>query len=104
VIGGFNSSNTTHLVEIGSSKVPAFHVEGAQDLISPRWIRHKRLGESGPILSGGWLPTGEITIGLTAGASTPNSEIGRAILRLLRFRGFPDSLLATLVSSHGNAT
>jgi len=100
VIGGFNSSNTTHLVEIGvSHRVPTFHVERAEDLLSPRWIRHKPLGDSGPVVRGGWLPTGPITIGLTAGASTPNSEIGRAILRVLRFREFPDSLLAMMVGS-----
>ncbi len=98
VIGGFNSSNTTHLVEIGSGKVPSFHVEGARDLISTRWIRHKRLGEPAPIMSGEWLPPGDLTIGLTAGASTPNSEIGRAILRILRFRGVPDSFLAGMVT------
>lgn len=101
VIGGFNSSNTTHLVEIGSGRVPTFHIQGAEDLISPRWIRHKPLGDPGPVVRGGWLPEGAITIGLTAGASTPNSEIGRAIIRILRFRECPDSFLANLVSPQG---
>ena len=98
VIGGFNSSNTTHLVEIGRGKVPTYHVQGADDLLSGRWIRHKPLGDPDPVVEGGWLPSGEATIGLTAGASTPNSEIGRAILKVLRFRGVPDSFLSTLVS------
>lgn len=98
VIGGHNSSNTTHLVEIGLERVPTFHVEGADDLLSPRWIRHKPFGDPDPVVEGGWLSEGPITIGVTAGASTPNSEIGRAILKILRFRGIPDSFLAALVN------
>jgi 4-hydroxy-3-methylbut-2-enyl diphosphate reductase len=94
VIGGFNSSNTTHLVEIGSRKVASFHVEGARDLISPRWIRHKRLGEPAPILSGGWLPSGDLTIGLTAGASTPNNKIGETIARVCESLGLGPQLEA----------
>ena len=38
-------------------------------------------------MSEGWLPSGPIRIGVTAGASTPNSETGRTIARLLSFRG-----------------
>jgi 4-hydroxy-3-methylbut-2-en-1-yl diphosphate reductase len=34
-----------------------------------------------------WLPAGPITVGLTAGASTPNVRIGEAVERLLRTRG-----------------
>jgi 4-hydroxy-3-methylbut-2-enyl diphosphate reductase len=98
VIGGFNSSNTTHLVEIGLSRAPTFHVQGAEDLLSPRWIRHKPSGDPEPVVTGNWMPAGSARIGVTAGASTPNSEIGRAILKILRFRGVPDSFLAQLVS------
>ncbi|MDM7915113.1 MAG: 4-hydroxy-3-methylbut-2-enyl diphosphate reductase, partial [Candidatus Eisenbacteria bacterium] len=90
VIGGFNSSNTGHLVEIGAEKIPTYHVESADDLLSRRWIRHKPLGDPDPITIGAWLPDGPATIGVTAGASTPNSEIGRTILKILRLRGVPD--------------
>jgi 4-hydroxy-3-methylbut-2-enyl diphosphate reductase len=98
VIGGFNSSNTTHLVEIGKRRVPTYHAQGADDLLTPRWIRHKPLGDTDPVVEGGWLPDDVGTIGITAGASTPNSEIGRAILKILRFRGVPDSYLNQLVT------
>ena len=87
VIGGFNSSNTTHLVEISGQSVPAFHVEDANCLISPQWIRHQPLGTRAPIMSEGWLPDRALTIGVTSGASTPNSETGRTIAKLLTFRG-----------------
>lgn len=99
VVGGFNSSNTTHLVEIASRTTPTYHVEDADNLISSVWIRHKPLSESGPIVQEGWLPPAgaaeplsqegraSLVIGLTAGASTPDSEIGRSIARLFSFRG-----------------
>ncbi len=99
VIGGFNSSNTSHLVEIGRARTRTFHVEGSDDLLSARWIRHKPHGDPGPVVEGGWLPAGPAVIGVTAGASTPNSEIGRAILTLLRMRGVPDSFLAGMVGA-----
>lgn len=98
VIGGFNSSNTTHLVEIGHSAVPTYHIEGSDDLLTGKWIRHKPLGDPDPVVEGGWMADGPAVIGVTAGASTPNSEIGRTILKVLRFRGVPDSFLAGLVS------
>lgn len=96
VIGGFNSSNTTHLVEISAKSTRAYHVEDAGCLISPQWIRHQPLGESSPLLSEGWLAEGPLTIGVTAGASTPNSETGRTIARLLEFRGIPAETIQAL--------
>jgi 4-hydroxy-3-methylbut-2-enyl diphosphate reductase len=88
VIGGFNSSNTGHLVEIGlESHVPTYHVQRAEDLLTGRWIRHKPAGDPDPVVSGHWLPPGRAVIGITAGASTPNNETGRTIQRLLELRG-----------------
>ena len=94
VIGGFNSSNTNHLVEIASASTRTYHIEDAANLVSERWIRHKPLGEQSPLVEEGWLPAGPLTIGVTAGASTPDSEIGASIERLLRFRGMPEEVLA----------
>lgn len=98
VIGGFNSSNTAHLVEMGLASVPTYHVERADDLISGRWIRHKPHGDSEPILTGGWLPPGPLRIGVTAGASTPDRETGRTIERTLLLRGVPHSFLDDLLN------
>jgi 4-hydroxy-3-methylbut-2-en-1-yl diphosphate reductase len=97
VIGGFNSSNTTHLVEIASRVKPTYHVEDSDNLISPVWIRHRPLNESGPVVEEGWLPRGPLIIGLTAGASTPDSEVGRSVARLLTFRGVSDETVKGLV-------
>ena len=90
VIGGFNSSNTAHLVEIGLWQTQAYHVESADDLITRRWIRHKPVGDPSPVVTSLWLPEGPAVIGVTAGASTPDSEIGLVIMKLLRLRGVSD--------------
>ena len=87
VIGGYNSSNTAHLHEISAASVPSYHVANADCLASRETIRHMPLGSDTEVATGGWLPAGPLVIGLTAGASTPNSEVGAVIERLLEFRG-----------------
>lgn len=87
VIGGYNSSNTGHLLELSAEYVPAWHISEAADLLSPKEIRHKPVGKKEPVVSVDWLPEGPVTIGLTAGASTPNRAIGETIERLLALRG-----------------
>jgi 4-hydroxy-3-methylbut-2-enyl diphosphate reductase len=86
VIGGYNSSNTGHLAKIASRVVPAYHIQSVREIRSATEIRHR--GTDGEMrVSEGWLPGGEVRIGLTAGASTPNLEIGRVVRRLIEFRG-----------------
>lgn len=87
VVGGFNSSNTGHLTEICVERVPTFHIEEAGHLLDGRQIRHKPAGAKVSVVGEGWLPEGKAVIGLTAGASTPDREIGRVIARLLDLRG-----------------
>jgi 4-hydroxy-3-methylbut-2-en-1-yl diphosphate reductase len=86
VIGGYNSSNTGHLVEMAEGRVPAFHIEGPRSLLSADRIRHKAVGGRGEVESTGWLPPGPLTIGLTAGASTPDVVIGAVVERVLALR------------------
>lgn len=93
VVGGYNSSNTRNLARICTAKLPTYHIADAESLASLAEIHHRPV--SGPLsnLSQSrdkqevtvkeWLPlTGEVTIGLTAGASTPNNIIGQVVLRL----------------------
>ncbi|MBI2067785.1 MAG: 4-hydroxy-3-methylbut-2-enyl diphosphate reductase [Deltaproteobacteria bacterium] len=87
VIGGFNSSNTNHLAKIASSKIPrTYHIEDKDFLISPDEIRHKPVGKFDVVTSKDWLPSGELSIGITSGASTPNQVMGDVIERVLLFR------------------
>jgi 4-hydroxy-3-methylbut-2-enyl diphosphate reductase len=94
VIGGYNSSNTGHLVEMAQGRVPAFHIEGPRCLLDAERIRHRPVGHGVPaqvaeVESTGWLPPGPLTIGLTAGASTPDVVIGAVVERILALRGTP---------------
>ncbi len=88
VIGGYNSSNTTHLAAICQQKVPTYHIADAT-CIDPDTgaIRHRPVGEHDEIRHARWLPDGAVTIGVTAGASTPNNKIGETIERIAALRG-----------------
>ena len=97
VIGGFNSSNTNHLCEIASKYAPAYHIDESHCILSANAIRHKLAGRSEPVVTEGWLPKGPVTVGMTAGASTPNRVIGDAIERILQVKGY--SLKKTEVAS-----
>ena len=90
VVGGYNSSNTTHLAEMGEQKVPTYFIRNQECLESPRLIRHFDLHAKEEISSNlGWLPEPdhEARIGITAGASCPNNLIEEVILRVLSLRG-----------------
>ncbi len=88
VIGGYNSSNTTHLAAICQQKVPTYHIADAT-CIDPDTgaIRHRPVGEHDETRHARWLPDGSVTIGVTAGASTPNNKIGETIERIAALRG-----------------
>jgi 4-hydroxy-3-methylbut-2-enyl diphosphate reductase len=86
VIGGFNSSNTGHLLEISLPNGPAYHIESADCLIDRETIRAKPLGAE-PETMRGWLPDGPQVIGITGGASTPDSVVGQVIARILELGG-----------------
>lgn len=88
VIGGYNSSNTNHLVEIAGHYTRAYHIDDAGCLVDAHTLRHKPVGQPAEIAATNWLPAGELRIGLTAGASTPNNKIGETIARLAQLRGF----------------
>jgi 4-hydroxy-3-methylbut-2-en-1-yl diphosphate reductase len=87
VVGGFNSSNTGHLAELGSEKAPTFHVENEQGLVSADEIRYREPKSGKVVTAHGWLSPGKLSIGVTAGASTPDNIVGRVIERLLEIRG-----------------
>ncbi len=91
IIGGYNSSNTNNLAIIAAERVPKSYHIASGDCIEGGRIRHKPAGTPldarKEIEEHDWLPSGPVRIGLTAGASTPNSQIGLAIGRILKARG-----------------
>lgn len=86
IIGGYNSSNTGHLVEIAGDYVPSFHIEGSNSLISSNEIEHKLPFKKEIKITQNWLKPHYRRIGITAGASTPNSKIGEVLYHLLSFK------------------
>jgi len=93
VIGGYNSSNTTHLAAMSGRFAPSFHIDGPDEIVSLERIHHQPYGSKERVTGEGWLPTGPVTIGLTAGASTPNRTVGEVIMRILELRGISTDLL-----------
>jgi 4-hydroxy-3-methylbut-2-enyl diphosphate reductase len=87
VIGGYNSSNTSHLAEMGEAKLPTYFIKNAAKMESDKLIRHWDQHKHEEVESPNWLPAGKVTVGITAGASCPNNLIEDAIRRLFELRG-----------------
>ena len=88
VIGGYNSSNTRNLAKICARKVPTYHIAAPSCLTSPAELRHlpttTTAGASAEQVQEHWLPTtGKLSIGVSAGASTPDNIVGEVISRLI---------------------
>jgi len=95
VVGGYNSSNTSHLAEMGEAKLPTYFVRNASRLESRERIRHYDLHARRETVTENWLPPVPLTIGITAGASCPNNLIADTILRLFELHGIGrEALLA----------
>ena len=83
VIGGYNSSNTTHLQEIAVSRgIRSFHIDTPERIGPGNRIEHKPLG-GGLVVEEPFLPAGAIRIGITSGASTPDRVVEDVIGRLV---------------------
>jgi 4-hydroxy-3-methylbut-2-enyl diphosphate reductase len=93
VIGGYNSSNTTHLAKLCAAQgVPTRHLEDASCIeLDTGALRHRPIGGPAEVSELGWLE-GVRTIGVTAGASTPNNKIGETIARVCAVRGLGPEL------------
>ena len=91
VVGGYNSSNTSHLAEMGEGKLPTYFIRSASKLESVDRITHYNLHEKREIVTENWLPIGPKVVGITAGASCPNNLIEDTILRVYELRGIPSS-------------
>ncbi len=87
VIGGYNSSNTSHLAEMGEDKLPTYFIKNAAKMESDKLIRHYDQHKHEEVETSDWLKAGKVTVGITAGASCPNNLIEDAIRRLFELRG-----------------
>ncbi|MCP9899437.1 4-hydroxy-3-methylbut-2-enyl diphosphate reductase [Cyanobium sp. Cruz CV13-4-11] len=83
VIGGYNSSNTTHLQEIAVSRgIRSFHIDTPERIGPGNRIEHKPLGGALETLEP-FLPAGPVRVGITSGASTPDRVVEDVIERLV---------------------
>ena len=95
VVGGYNSSNTSHLAELSEQRVPTYFIRNISKILSDKAILHFNVHKQEESLSENWLPTGNVYIGITAGASCPNNLIDDTVRRLFQLRGVNvDELIA----------
>jgi 4-hydroxy-3-methylbut-2-enyl diphosphate reductase len=82
VVGGYNSSNTSHLVELCEGRVPVFYVKDADEIISKDQIRHLDL-KRGVVTTSQWLPSkSKVHILVSAGASCPDATVEAVLSRV----------------------
>lgn len=82
VIGGYNSSNTTHLQEIAIERdIPSYHIDSADRILDGNRIEHKPLHRDLEVTDR-WLPEGELVVGITSGASTPDKVVEETIEKI----------------------
>lgn len=96
VIGGYNSSNTISLAAMCADKVPTYHIEDAACIDVETDVIHHRVRQGrDDVTTTDWLPdSGEVVVGITAGASTPNNKIAETVARVFATRGVdPDSIV-----------
>lgn len=102
VVGGYNSSNTSHIVELCEAKFPTYFISGADRILSPTTISHFDYHHKQELTTSNYLPThSPIRIVLTSGASCPDTLVDAVMEKLLSY--FPhthpiDTVLQTLES------
>ena len=86
VVGGYNSSNTSHIVELCEKKLKTYFVSSSEKIISSDEIKHFDLSTKIEITSNNFLPkTNSVDIILTSGASCPDSIVDKVLQKILSF-------------------
>lgn len=84
VVGGYNSSNTMHIVELLERKFPTYHVRDASEMISPYDIRHFNQWDKAIRNTLNWFPVDKqpVTVAITSGASCPDTLVDEVIMKI----------------------
>jgi 4-hydroxy-3-methylbut-2-enyl diphosphate reductase len=102
VIGGYNSSNTQALARMCAPRVRTYYID-SPGCITASGIRHRATGATEETTTPAWLPAGVARLGVTAGASTPDSVVGEVVERILALAGAtPDQLTAPAGIAQGS--
>lgn len=90
VAGGYNSSNTSHIVELCEEKLPTYFIESEQKILSSTLIRHFNSHKKQEVTTENFMSESRpVTVLLTCGASCPDIVIEGILLKLIQF--FPDA-------------
>jgi 4-hydroxy-3-methylbut-2-enyl diphosphate reductase len=93
VVGGYNSSNTSHIVELCQAAMPTYFIRNAEEILSRQRIRHFLLHKRQMTTTEGWLPAKHpLDVALTCGASCPDAIVDGVLFRVLSFFGATRSL------------
>ena len=84
VVGGYNSSNTSHLMELLEQKFPTYFIKDEGEILGAEAIQHFNYPAQKLETTEGWLPAKRpLTIILTSGASCPDTLLDRVMLKVL---------------------
>jgi 4-hydroxy-3-methylbut-2-enyl diphosphate reductase len=94
VVGGYNSSNTSHIVELCEEKLPVYFISGADRIISDKIIKHYDIHSHSELTTEDWLlknnsEGSSFKIILTSGASCPDAILDEVLQKILSY--FPDA-------------
>jgi 4-hydroxy-3-methylbut-2-enyl diphosphate reductase len=102
VVGGYNSSNTSHLVELCEGKLPVYYVKDAGEIESAQEIRHLSLETKSVEVTKNWLPVKEKAhILISAGASCPDAMVEAVIARIASLYPSATSLASAPQAARG---
>ncbi len=90
VVGGYNSSNTSHIVELCEERLPTFFISSAKEIISKDEINHFDFSHQKHVHTKDYLPSKDVLdIILTSGASCPDSIVEEVLQKIVSY--FPDA-------------
>ncbi len=86
VVGGYNSSNTSHIVELCESKFPTYFINSDKEILSRNEIRHFHIHQKEMVITQAFIPAkSPVKIVLTSGASCPDTLVDNVMLKLVNF-------------------
>ena len=97
VIGGYNSSNTSHLVELCEEKLPTYFISSEEKIQSKEKILHYNFHTKEEVLTTGFLPAGNpAKLLITSGASCPDALVENVIRKVASFYNAEDKIEALI--------
>src|SRR6185437_7715462 len=99
VVGGYNSSNTSHLVELCEEKLPTYFISSDEKILSPGEILHYNFHTRQELHTTGWLPRtdGPVRILVSSGASCPDALVEAVISKIAKYYGADSQSLAATI-------